>query len=184
MEIYEPREDSYLLSQELEKFLKTKKNRLIKIIDIGSGSGIQAETCKNLGFLNILVSDINETAVDLLKEKGFNVIKSNLFSNINKKEKFDLIIFNPPYLPLDKLEPKDSRPSTTGGKEGYELILKFLEQARTHLKENGVILLLFSSLSKPTIIIKKASKLGYETKKLSTKKLFFEELYVYKLGIK
>jgi release factor glutamine methyltransferase len=181
MEIYEPREDSYLLSQELEKFLKTKKNKSIKILDIGSGSGIQAETCINFGFLNVLVSDINETALKQLKEKGFNVIKSNLFSNITRKEKFDLIIFNPPYLPKDNREPVESSLSTTGGKKGYELILKFLEQAKTNLNEKGVILLLFSSLSKPNIILKKASKLGYKIDKLNTKKLFFEELYVYKL---
>jgi len=43
------------------------------------------------------------------------------------------------------------------------------------------MLLLFSSLSKPKIIINKAKALGYSMKFLELKKLDFEELYVYLL---
>ena len=175
--IYEPLEDSYLLQNVLKEFLKNK-NRELSIIDIGSGSGIQAETCINLGFKNILASDINKLAVKKLKEKKINAIESNLFSKI-KNYKFDLIIFNPPYLPEDKREPKESKLITTAGKEGYEIINKFLKQAKNHLKENGSILLLFSSLSKPEIILRYAKKLNYNYEMLDKKKLFFEELYVY-----
>ena len=100
---------------------------------------------------------------------------------MNKKEKFDLIIFNPPYLPENKSEPKDSRLSTTAGKQGYELIIKFLRQGKSHLEKNGVILLLFSSLSKPNIIKKQAKELGYKFKLIKKQRLFFEELYIYEL---
>ncbi len=210
MSIYIPSDDSYLLAEAIKKYLinltkninkqtsktnrpsrlnfhktiniryKNKiKNKTIKILDIGSGSGIQAETCRKLGFNNILTSDINKEAVILLRKQGFKSKQSNLFEKI--KDKFNLIIFNPPYLPEDKLEPKDSKTNTTAGKKGNELIIKFLKQAKKHLNENGKIFLLFSSLSQPNIIKKQAKAFGYNLNLLSKKKLFFEELFVYEL---
>lgn len=181
-EIYSPSEDSYLLSETLKEFLnKIKiKNKNIKILDMGSGSGIQAKTCKNVGFNDILTADINEQAVKELKQQKLKAIKGNLFSRINKKDKFDLIIFNPPYLPQHKY---DKKQDTTGGKQGYELIIKFLKQAKQHLNKQGVILLLFSSLSKLSIIKQKAKQLNYSLKLLSKQKLFFEELYVYRMKL-
>jgi len=173
--MYHPREDSYLLSFVLTKYLKNKVKN-IKILDIGSGSGIQAETCRKLGFKNINVSDTDPQSISFLKKKKFKAIKSNLFSNI--KEKFDLVIFNPPYLPEDKY---DKEKDTTGGKKGYETILRFLKQAKEHLRENGAILLLYSSFSKPRVIKREAKKLKYEIKLLAQKRIFFEELYVIEL---
>ena len=178
MPIYKPSDDSYLLSETIKKYFENK-NKEIKILDMGSGTGIQAETCRQLGFNNITVTDINSEAIQYLKKAGFSAIESDLFDNINGK--FDLIIFNPPYLPEDKREPKSSQQNTTAGKKGYELIIKFLKQATSHLTNNGIILLLFSSLSKPQIILSKAEELGYQFNKLSEKKLFFEKLFIYEL---
>ena len=170
--MYEPREDSCLLSSVLSAYLKDKE-RSIKILDMGSGSGIQAETCRKNGFKNIFAADIDEQAILFLKKKKFKAVHSNLFSKI--KGKFDLIVFNPPYLPEDKY---DLEKDTTGGKKGYETIIKFLKQAKKHLNDNGTILLLFSSFSNPKIIKEEAKKLGYEIKLLAKKRMFFEELYV------
>ena len=179
--IYEPSDDSYLLQETLEKFLE-KKDKNIKILDVGSGSGIQILVCKELGFSNLLVSDINQEAITYLKSLSLKTRKSNLFSKI--KEKFDLIIFNPPYLPEDNREPGDSKINTTAGKNGYEIIIKFLKQSKSHLNKNASILLVFSSLSKPEIILKNAGHLGYNYNLLNSKKLFFEELYVYEFQLK
>lgn len=190
--IYRPSEDSFLLQETLKKYLikfrrvASREPRFpgLKIIDMGSGSGIQALTCKDLKFKNILTLDINQLAVNHLKSLKLKAIKSNLFSKIKKSEKFDLIIFNPPYLPEDRREPKDSKLNTTAGKKGYEIIIKFLEQATNHLNKDGSILLLFSSLSRPRIVLKQAKVLGYNYSLLNKKKLFFEELYVYEFKLK
>ena len=178
--IYEPSDDSYLLQETLKKYLKNKSKN-IKILDMGSGSGIQAISCKNLGFVNILTSDINLESLKHLKSFELKTIKSNLFSNV--RGKLDLIIFNPPYLPEDKNEPRNSRINTTAGKKGYEIIIKFLKKARSHLTKKAQIILLFSSLSQPKIILKEAKKLGYNYSLLNKKKLFFEELFVYEFFI-
>jgi len=171
-------EDSFLLSEAVSKYLLDKPKN-IRILDMGSGSGIQAEACKKLGFNNLTVVDIDLGAIKLLRKKGFKAVKSDLFNKI--KGKFDIVIFNAPYLPESKY---DSQPDTTGGKKGYEVIVKFLKQAKQHLTEKGVILLLFSSFSHPLIIKEKSKELGYRGRLLSKKKLFFEELYVYELQIK
>lgn len=179
MKIYQPAEDSYLLSETLENYLKKIKDKKIKILDMGSGSGIQAEICRKLDFYNIIAADINPEAVNHLKKQGFKSILSDLFSKINKKDKFNLIIFNPPYLPENKY---DKNSDTAGGKKGYEIIVRFLKHAKKFLNKNGAIILLFSSLSKPDMIKKHAKKLGYNLELLSRKNLFFEELYVYLLN--
>ena len=178
-EIYSPEEDSYLLSKILQKKIPKllSKNPNLTFLEIGSGSGIQLKTALKLGIKNqnIMSCDINTTAIEHCKKLGFNCIKSDLFENI--KGKYDLIIFNPPYLPEDSQEPKDSRISTTGGKEGSEIINEFLKQSKNHLNENGKIFLLTSSLTK------EINFLDYNKNILEKKKLFFEELFVWELNL-
>ena len=176
-EVYQPAEDSHLLSEVLknEKIFPT-----MKILDIGSGTGIQTQTILDSGALpkNITLTDINPKAIKFLKKKfsKSKVVNSNLFQNL--KGKFDLIIFNPPYLPEDSREPKDSKTATTGGKKGSEIINKFLTQAKKYLTNNGKILLLTSSLTRGI------NWLDYKKKFVAKKKLFYEELRVHVLKIK
>jgi len=175
--IYSPEKDSYLLTSVLEKQVPKilSKNRDITFLEIGCGSGIQLETAHKLGIKkkNIFAGDINPLAVKHCKKLGFNCIKSNLFKNI--KGKFDIIIFNPPYLPEDKDEPEESKLATTGGKKGSEVINEFLKQAKKHLKKEGRIFLLTSNLTKGI------KWQGLKKKLLAKEKIFFEELRVWEL---
>jgi release factor glutamine methyltransferase len=174
VEVYQPEEDSYLLSRVLKK---EKVDLNTKILDMGAGTGIQAQTLIDRGVLleNVTLVDINTEAIKLLKKKfkKSKVIKSNLFKKV--KGKFDLIIFNPPYLPEDPREPADSRIATTGGKTGSEIINKFLKEAKKHLTKEGKIFLLTSSLTKGI------NWKGYKKKILSRKKVFYETLKVFSL---
>jgi len=178
-EIYPPKEDSYFLTQILEeqilKFLNQKSNPII--LEIGSGSGIQLETSLKSGIKkqNIYSCDINPLSVKHCKNLGFNCIYSDLFETI--KGKFDLIIFNPPYLPEDSLESESSRISTTGGETGNEIINEFLKQAIHYLNKNGKIFLLVSSFSG------EIDFLDYKKKILAKRKLFFEELIIWELRV-
>ncbi|HTY44290.1 MAG TPA: HemK2/MTQ2 family protein methyltransferase [Patescibacteria group bacterium] len=177
-EIYSPAEDSFFLSEIIEKEVMklSDKKSGIKILEIGCGSGVQLKTLNKSGIKkeNIFSCDINLQAVKHCKSLGFNSIKSNLFEKI--KGKFDLIIFNPPYLPESKY---DKEKDTTGGKRGDETIVKFLKQLKNHLTDNGKAFLLLSSHTPMNNINKEFKK--YKTKLLGKKKLFFEELYVWEL---
>ncbi|HKL24068.1 MAG TPA: HemK2/MTQ2 family protein methyltransferase [Candidatus Nanoarchaeia archaeon] len=179
-EIYHPSEDSYFLSDILKKEIKIIENYKDKCyFEVGCGGGIQLETLERLGINknNIYSCDINPKAVEKCRKKGFNSIESDIFSNINKKKKFDIIIFNPPYLPEDKnkKEPEDSKKITTGGKKGGEIINSFLEQVKGYLNKKGIIFILTSSLTK------NINWSGFKKTKIAEKNLFFEKLYVWKL---
>ncbi|MDP2947354.1 MAG: methyltransferase [Nanoarchaeota archaeon] len=169
-EIYNPAEDSYFFAEFLKKYFKGARGK-IKYLDMGSGSGILAETAiKFLGRKNVFAVDINPDSVKQLKKKNINAIKSNLFKNVNGK--FDAVSFNAPYLPRDEREPIPSRIYTTGGKRGDEISIKFLKQAKKHLNRNGKIFLLISTLT-PTDRIK-----NFDGKIVARKKIDFEELKI------
>lgn len=168
-QVYQLAEDSYLFADFLKNFLK--KNKINSYLDMGTGSGILSETAsKFLDKENITATDINPESIKAVKQKGFKTIKTNLFEKINGK--FDLITFNAPYLPRDPREPTDSQLATTGGKNGDEISIKFLKQAKKHLNQNGKIFLLISSLT-PMDKIK-----NFHPKIVARKKIFIEELII------
>lgn len=177
--LYQPAEDSYLMSRILRENLPDllEKNPGLKFLEIGAGSGIHLETAYNLGIKkeSIFSSDINRASVNHCNLLGFNCIYSDLFENIEGK--YDLIIFNPPYLPEDVREPANSRISTTGGRKGNEIILRFLKQAKNYLNKNGKIFLITSSLSEDVDF----KKLGYSAVEIGCEKLFFERLCIWEL---
>ncbi len=154
-------------------------------LDMGSGSGIQAETALRFKASSITALDINDESIKLLKNKFksniIKAIKSNLFSNIKKREKFDVIAFNPPYLPKDEREDSQSSLATTGGRKGDEIIISFLKQAQKHLNKKGVILLIASSLTPLDRIDNLLKKLRLKKKVLDTEKLFFEKLELWEI---
>lgn len=180
MPVYVPAEDSFLMSRILKEKIPEllKENANLKFLEIGAGSGIHLQTALNLGVENenIFSSDIDRKSVSHCNLLGFNCIHSDLFEKI-PKQKFSVIIFNPPYLPEDAREPKSSRTATTGGKKGNEIILRFLKQAKDYLESNGRIFLITSSLSGNINF----EKLGYDADEIGCEKLFFERLCIWEL---
>ncbi len=174
-QIYRPAEDSFLLAESVKK--EILQNHPKKILDMGSGSGIQAETAIKAGAeeKNVFLVDINPLAIAYLKNKfpKSEVIRSDLFEKLKTSSRFNLIIFNPPYLPDDEF---DIGIDTAGGEKGSEITNEFLEQAKKHLSGNGKIILLTSSLTKGI------NWKSYKKKLLGKKKIFFEELYVWELS--
>ncbi len=172
--IYEAREDSELLRSCMANHAKGK------ILDMGTGSGVLAEEALNHS-KDIIAVDINQDVVDFCKKQypGIQFRWSNLFSNIT--EKFDCIIFNPPYLPDDPQEDKESALVTSGGKFGWETIERFLFSAPNHLKYDGVILLLFSTFTNKQKVEDLIQENGFRYEVVGEKKIPWETLYVYAL---
>lgn len=171
--IYEPAEDSYLLEKYVKVFAKGD------VLDIGCGSGIQSIAALNCNVKKVIGVDINPECVSYCKENIPNgeFFVSDLFSNV--KGKFDLIIFNPPYLPKDSDEDSESALITTGGEEGSEILERFLSEARNYLKSGGKVLIVVSSLTGDVDTLIK--RYNFKFKILEKQKIFFEELKVYVL---
>lgn len=120
-----------LIKQEL-----TKDN--INILDIGTGSGVIAITLKLLNKnYDITANDISKKALKVAKYNAkhhkvdINFIKSNILDNI--KDKYDVIISNPPYIKEDSTdiedivknnEPKIALYAKNNGLYFYEEIIK------------------------------------------------------------
>jgi release factor glutamine methyltransferase len=174
--IYAPREDSFLIEKEVEKRARGKC-----VLDVGTGSGILARAALRAGAKEVLAVDVDEEVVDKLKSEDFEVRKSDLFSCFEKGRKFDLIVFNPPYLPEDEREDVESARVTSGGKRGDELIVKFLQGVGGHLSSGGEILLVISSLTPLGKIEKVLREEGFVKKVVSSKKVFMETLEAWEI---
>ena len=147
-QVYEPREYSFLLLEQARRFSHGH------VLDMGTGSGILAlQAAKTADF--VVGVDVNEDALlyaEQLAKKGqvknVKFVLSDLFDYFRRDPwLFDLIIFNPPYLPADLSEPADSALSTTGGKHGFELLERFFSFVSRFLKHDGKVLIVFSSLT-------------------------------------
>jgi release factor glutamine methyltransferase len=176
MDIYEPREDSYLLQKNLQQV----ENR---VLDLGTGSGIQALTLlKNPNVREVIAVDINPDAVAKLKQvikdkRKIKVLHSNLFEKVSGQ--FNYILFNPPYLPQDK---GITDPSLYGGKNGWELSERFFSEVSKYLMPDGKILFLFSSLTNKTKINEILKNHLLTFTQIDQQKLAFEELFVYEIS--
>lgn len=202
MPLYEPQEDSELLKKAV------LHSAFGEVLDMGTGSGIQAFAAAGKEEVtSVLAVDIDDEAVAHVKRvisrragnaqraggregeqrseaprgvtkilRKIEVRTSDLFAKIEGS--FDTIIFNPPYLPQ---EPADEHPALYGGEHGYELTLRFLREAKKHLKPGGIILLLFSSLTNKELLLRAMQREGYHYCELAMEAHFFERLYVYKL---
>lgn len=125
-----------------------------EVLDIFAGSGcIGLAVMKNCPKAKVVFADKEEKCVRQIKKNlklnklSGQVKKSDLFSNISKK--FDLIVANPPYIPVKgqrvSKSVQDWEPSTAlyGGESGLVVIEKFLKQAQSYLKPRGKIYLEF-----------------------------------------
>ena len=204
--VYEPAEDTFLLIDSITFDISLEKNKNkfinpIKSIELGCGNGL-ISICfldilkkENIKLKNHYCIDINKYALNLTEKliKNYNLndnvyfIESDLFSSFEKEDKFDIIIFNPPYVTTDEeeykraLEKKDIYASWAGGKKGSETVFKFIDQLKYHINENSIIYLLLSKENEYLKIIKQIKKdINFDFEILMKRKASNERLAVFK----
>ncbi len=87
---------------------------------------------------------------------------------------FDLVFFNPPYLPSGPVEDE----AVDGGPTGIEVPIAFLEEGLRVLRRDGTILALLSNEGDLKSFLSHCSILGLEVESVSEKRLFYETLSV------
>jgi len=172
--VYEPSEDSFLLADAALTNIKGSEH----ILEAGCGSGIISAVINANTKASVTGIDINPHAVKCTKENGVEAIRGDLLSCI--KGCFDLIIFNPPYLPTEERERHNGwlNAALDGGSDGRQVIFRFLEDAGRCLVEGGKILMLVSSLSGVDEIKSKLMDLGYSVEEERNAKYMYEQLIV------
>jgi release factor glutamine methyltransferase len=178
--VYEPAEDSFLLA---DAALEEAEPGMY-VLEIGAGSGfVSAVIGTNVKGIRVFATEINPHAARCAKANGVEVIRTDLFRGLkpgSPKASFDLILFNPPYLPTSEEEkvPGWLNYAFDGGESGRETLDRFLDEVRNYLKPEGKILVLISSITGLEAVIEKMKKLGFEVEVVRRKKVSFEELIV------
>lgn len=177
--VYEPAEDSFLLAENLEM------SRRDEVLEIGTGTGIIA-VCASRKVARVVATDINPWALqcatkNLIANRAFNVElrEGNLFEPV-QGEKFDLILFNTPYLPTGEDEVLNDELNTAwdGGTDGREVIDRFLDGLCGHIRRGGRVQLVQSSLSDVERTTLRLEELGFQVSITAREKIFFEEIVV------
>ena len=175
--VYIPAEDSYLLADNLE--IKQGQS----VLEIGTGSGIVAMYASRLTD-NITVTDINFDACELARKnfedngiENIEILFGNLFEPV-KNRKFDVILFNTPYLPTDEDEVLDDTINYAfdGGLNGRKVIDLFLNEVGNHLNDNGIVQIIQSSLSGNEETLEKLDQLGFVSEIAAKEHFFFEDI--------
>ncbi|MFX1314391.1 MAG: HemK2/MTQ2 family protein methyltransferase [Promethearchaeota archaeon] len=211
--VYYPSDDTFLLIDYFKQnvnenyFDGIKVNQIKNILDLGTGTGIIAiffqlikQKISNFN-PKIYASDILEEALICAKineklnsiENEIIFLKSDLFESfpMSLKNTFDVVIFNPPYLPsldldVEKERKKSIDYSWNGGKKGYEILLKFIDQVKNYLYLQNSSYIYFISSSRVNLhdLIDIIKQKGFENEILNKKHIFFEDIILNRLNLK
>jgi release factor glutamine methyltransferase len=175
--VYVPAEDSYLLADNLQ--IKEGQS----VLEIGTGSGIVAMYASRLTD-RITVTDINFDAC-LLAERNFKdngienieILFGNMFEPVETR-KFDVILFNTPYLPTEDDEVLDDTINYAfdGGLNGRKVIDIFLDEVSNHLNDGGIVQMIQSSLSGNEETLEKFDEMGFIPEIAASEHFFFEDI--------
>ena len=175
--VYIPAEDSYLLAENLE--IHDGES----VLEIGTGSGIVAMYASKLTD-KVTATDINFDAITLAESNfrannidNIELLFGNLFEPV-KNRKFDVILFNTPYLPTEEGEVIEDNLNYAfdGGLNGRKIIDLFLNEVRNHLNDSGTVKLIQSSLSDNNLTLKKLDELGFIAETAKKEHYFFEDI--------
>jgi len=181
-DVYEPAEDTFLIADSLAQIVKEGD----MLLDMGTGCGILAIIAARKA-KKVIATDINPHAVKCARLNAkingvapkIDVRLGDLFQPIQKTERFDVIVFNAPYLPTSPCEQRTWLGRTwAGGPTGRQLIDRFINEAPHYLKRNGKILLVQSSLANIDETLEKFQEASLKAQAIAEKKVAFETIAV------
>ena len=174
-QVYQPEADTYLLLDAAKKEVKPGD----RVLEIGTGSGFISRELATVS--DVVATDINPHAALCARCIGVDVVQSDLFAGIRCI--FDLILFNPPYLPTQPEERIDDwlEYALDGGKTGRVVIERFAAEVGRVLAPHGRILLLISSLTGLMEVSDIFTRQGFKSDIVMKQKIEDEYLYVMRI---
>jgi release factor glutamine methyltransferase len=122
------------------------------LIDIGTGSGVIGITLKKeIPNLNVTLTDVSKNALDVAKDNAnklkidVKTYESDMLENVmQKKDKFDILISNPPYLSpneeiMESVKKHEPNIALFGGEDGLKYYEILLRDAKMILKNRALI---------------------------------------------
>jgi release factor glutamine methyltransferase len=178
-DVYEPAEDSFLFAENLG--VKVGDS----VLDLGTGSGILAVTAVKKAS-HVLAVDLNPYAIRCAKDNAklnrllgrMDFLQGDLFSAFQAGVRFDLVLFNAPYLPSEAGEEETwIGKAWAGGTNGRLVVDKFIMEVPAYLKAGGRVLLMQSTLTGVDETIDAFAKQGLKAAVVASQQLpFFETL--------
>lgn len=184
-DVYPPLEDTHLLLRALALEAPALAGR--RALEMGPGSGLVALTAARAG-ARVTAVDLNPEACRLTRRNARDngladrvaLVRGDLWGPLRPGVRFDLVLFNPPYLPAageDHVEgPMDL--ALHGGGSGIDVSARFLEGLPDHLAPGGKALLLLSSLADTAPLQALAAGAGLAWREVVEERFFYERLFV------
>ncbi len=174
-QVYPVREDTLLL---LEAALGEVKPT-DRVLDLGTGSGYIAHHLVGKAAL-IVATDVNPYACRMASSGGVGVARADLTAGL--RGHFDLVLFNPPYLPTKPGERLDDwlEKALDGGESGRDVIGRLIPDLPRVLAPGGRLLLVFSELTGEGEILRLFSDGGFAARVVRRSRVEGEDLLVVK----
>lgn len=146
-----PRADTEIVAERAVRLVRARDYR--EVLDVCAGSGCIGVSVARLTGAKVVSVDIHSDCCALTEENAvqnavhLDVRCGDLFAPLDDKERFDLIVSNPPYLTameLKHLQPEvafEPRLALDGGEDGLVFYRRIAADYRAHLKKDGVLLL-------------------------------------------
>lgn len=151
-----------------------------RVLEVGTGSGYIASELTRFARC-VIATEINPHAARMARARGVQVILTDLVRGVQGK--FDLVLFNPPYLPTDETVRSNDwlELALDGGPTGRETIERFASSVGEVLAPGGRVLLLISSFTGEGEVRELFGRRGFAVQVVDRMEYEGEELIVMKM---
>jgi len=141
-------------------------------LEIGAGNGGNLKELRKR-FKLVVGTDLVRPGILDWSDAGANYVIADAASCF-KRGSFELVVFNPPYVPSEGIVDR----AVDGGTGGVEVARHFVMEALDVVKSDGRVLFLLSSANPPDCLEEFACR-GFAVKKVAEKRIFYESLCVF-----
>jgi release factor glutamine methyltransferase len=174
----------FFSSMVLGRFISTLNLQGVKVLDMGTGSGVIGLYAAAGGAI-VTAVDLSPLAVQCAQENvanlGFGsrvkVLMSDLFDSLREEEKWRYIFWNPPFYPRPWA---DLPEAAWNAGEDYDVIRRFAHDAPGRLSDGGEMYLVLSSEMDIQRILEFFSDAGFSPINVLSRTVLWETFHIYR----